>query len=104
MPNLRMPVCGGRVQVGGRRAAERQAQHLERQEAELIQQENEEKECDEERDERLALLAQHAGCQVGNIIDDALDDRLTLGHPGGAVARADPGKENERNDHDDPGQ
>src|SRR5579872_3595515 len=92
-----------RVDVAGRRTAERQSEHLEREHPELIQQEDEDKERDEERNERFAFFTKRALCQVRDVGDDAFEDGLAFADVGRSVARANPREKCQRDDHDEPG-
>ena len=92
-----------RVEVGRRRSAERQTDCFKGQHPELVEQENEEKERHEKRDERLAALAQDAGDEIGDVVENRFEDRLTLANVRRTVARADPAEKDQRDDHDQPG-
>src|SRR5271156_4680486 len=66
------------VEVGGRRAAERQPIRLEKQQAELIEDPDEEKDPDEDRHESLALGAKRPDRKIGEEVDDPFERRLQL--------------------------
>ena len=92
----------GRIQVGGRGAAEGQSEQLEREEADLVQDEDEEKQRDEERDERLAAASERADGEIAEIVHDAFEGRLRLVHANRAIRIADIREERKRDDHHEP--
>src|SRR5581483_5437068 len=91
-----------RVQVGGGGAAERQAERLHEEHAELVEDPHEEEDADEDRHEALALRSQRPDREIGEEADDPLERRLPLRDPVRAVRGADPPEEDDRDRHRDP--
>jgi hypothetical protein len=91
-----------RVEVGRRRAAEGEPERLERQDAELIEQEDQQEQGDEERDERLAAFPERTRHHIRDILDDAFEHGLRAAGPRRPVTRAHVSEKREGDRHGEP--